>query len=917
MANGSYAKTLGLVNISFTLANQPFTEKFLILPKMNKPILGLPFFERNDILIDLKSRKLLLPDITLQINSVAKANGSKKTIHHKNKFALKSAQKITVQPHSQEVLKCAIDKKFSEEIIGIVEPNAGFEKSSGLCLTSSLSKLKNSETEIALLNVTPIAITVAKDTAIAKFTILTAKQAEYIQPIDPSLFSLDNFQLNELVTIHEKVDPFPKNEFWFPTPETCSSSQNLTGIHKRIFETLVELKQLEKLDPLQSQEEKLKFLSNFNWNKSVLNVEQKSKVEDLLVEFNDIFARHRFDVGGNDEFKIKLTPEKPKPVYTQSPPTPIHLREEILVDLAIMQYFGIITTLPYSKYSSPLFAQRKPSGKLRLLVDLRRVNHLIRHDYNSNNFPISTLEDVGIHLAGKSLFAKLDCSQAYYAVKMADPLSVQLLAFNFASRTFAYTRLAQGLSRSVSAFSSFMRKYLDTCIANDQCFQYVDDLGTAAHNFDELCSNLESIFHCIRRSGLKLSMEKCEIGVPNITFLGRSISSEGTMPNKSKVDKFLSTIKMPKNVKQTKRLIGFFQYFRHYMPKLADKLLPFYQLTKNDTPFEITNEHHTCLKDLTKMLENSCKITLRLPKPDLQYVILADASYYSAGYVLMVEDYVQKGDVEHKLYAPVAFGSKIFNATQLKLSIYAKEFLGVHFAFDTFAHILWGATKPILVLTDNKSLTSFFQAKTIPAALWNAVDHVLNFNFVLGHVPGRANTAADFLSQIHINPSTKLSLKISTKMPIHGVEVEMKPSVPDNSLTALQCYEDDDFQIYDLDVEISEILCDLELNSLAERNPLDEFEFHDDNQPLNLIEEQHKDLNIRIVIDWIQQSKKPDYPYFNDELQKYRKHLHRLLVKNGILYRKFYDHTGKVLRFPSNCVKNYCIGFTIAGSVVI
>ena len=349
-------------------------------------------------------------------------------------------------------------------------------------------------------------------------------------------------------------------------------------------------------------------------------------------------------------------------------------------------------------------------------------------------------------------------------------------------------------------------------------------------------------------------MEKCEIGVPNITFLSRSISSEGTMPNKSKVDKFLSTIKMPKHVKQTKRLIGFFQYFQHYMPKLADKLLPFY-CQKMIRLFEITNEHHTCLKDLTKMLENSCKITLRLPKPDFQYVILADASYYSAGYVLMVEDYVQKGDVEHILYAPVAFGSKIFNATQLKLSIYAKEFLGAHFAFDSFAHILWGATKPILVLTDSKSLTSFFQAKTIPAPLWNAVDHVLNFNFVLEHVPGRANTAADFfLSRIHINPSTKLRLKISTKMPIHGVEVEMKPSVPDNSLTALQCYEDDDFQISDLNVEISEILCDLELNSLAERNPLYEFEFHDDNQPLNLIEEQKKDLNIRCLIEWIQQS---------------------------------------------------------------
>ena len=60
---------------------------------------------------------------------------------------------------------------------------------------------------------------------------------------------------------------------------------------------MVELKQLEELHPLQRHEEKLKFLSNFNWNKSVLNFEQKSKVEDLFFEFNDIFAGLRFDVG--------------------------------------------------------------------------------------------------------------------------------------------------------------------------------------------------------------------------------------------------------------------------------------------------------------------------------------------------------------------------------------------------------------------------------------------------------------------------------------------------------------------------------------------------------------------------------------------------------------------------------------------
>ena len=74
---------------------------------------------------------------------------------------------------------------------------------------------------------------------------------------------------------------------------------------------------------------------------------------------------------------------------------------------------------------------------------------------------------------------------------MADPQSIQMLAFDLASRTYAFTRLAQGLSRAVSAFSSFMRQHLDKCILNDKCFQYVDDVGTAATDAKEMIANLK------------------------------------------------------------------------------------------------------------------------------------------------------------------------------------------------------------------------------------------------------------------------------------------------------------------------------------------------------------------------------------------------------------------------------------------
>ena len=157
----------------------------------------------------------------------------------------------------------------------------------------------------------------------------------------------------------------------------------------------------------------------------------------------------------NTELKVKLTPKDDKAVCSQSLPMPIHLKEDLIVELALMRKNGIITVLPLSKYASPIFAQRKPNGKLRLFVDLRKINTLIVDDYTNNNHPVSALSDAAQHLAGKSLLCKLGCPQVYHCLQMAEQRSMEMLAFNFVSRTFAYKRLAQGLSRFVSAFSSF------------------------------------------------------------------------------------------------------------------------------------------------------------------------------------------------------------------------------------------------------------------------------------------------------------------------------------------------------------------------------------------------------------------------------------------------------------------------------
>ena len=177
---------------------------------------------------------------------------------------------------------------------------------------------------------------------------------------------------------------------------------------------------------------------------------------------------------------------------------------------------------------------------------------------------------------------------------------------------------------------------------------------------------------------------------------------------------------------------------------------------------------------------------LRLTKPGLQYVILCDASFHGTGFVLMIEDYLidQKSKTK-KTYAPEFSGSKLFTTTQLKLSVYFKQFLALYFTLDLFAHFIWGASKPVLVLADNRSPTQHFQSKSIHPSPWICLETVLSFNNLPAHIPGKANSAADFLSGVQTNPNLTLQIKLTDHVPIREIEIETEAKSPNVSLSTI------------------------------------------------------------------------------------------------------------------------------------
>ena len=411
----------------------------------------------------------------------------------------------------------------------------------------------------------------------------------------------------------------------------------------------------------------------------------------------------------NFELNVKLTMAHDLPVYLQKQSTPVHLKDEILVELALMQFYRIITLLSNYKHSGPKFEQKKPLERLRSLIDSRRLNHRLRNDYSDGKFLLPNMTDAVHQFAGKTLFTTLDCSQVYQCVQMDDTLSVQLLSFDFSSRRYVYTRLAQGLSKSMTGFRSIVRSYLDSCLAANLCTQIMEDFGCGVETFEPMIPTLRQIFVCLTRPRRPLAPHECEFGLISLKFLGNTITLKGLKQETDKVEGILKTKKRPSTVRQVKLLVRFVLIFRYLLPNLEQVLMPCYKLLRKNVEYELEFDHLKNSDTIKKDLLKATKTTLRVGKQRQKYVILCDASYYSSGFVSMIEDYLLEKDRKRKqACAPVSFESHLFNTCQLKKLKYCGESPGHS------SHFILGGRKTCNSFDRQQKPNEFFPIKITP-----------------------------------------------------------------------------------------------------------------------------------------------------------------------------------------------------------
>ena len=109
--------------------------------------------------------------------------------------------------------------------------------------------------------------------------------------------------------------------------------------------------------------------------------------------------------------------------------------------------------------------------------------------------------------------------------------------------------------------------------------------------------------------------------------------------------------------------------------------------------------------EINEALDGCCQLALRQRLPGKQVVLLTNANFQAAWYVVLIEDDPnQKNMSTCKANAPIAYSSKTYTPFQIKMSIYAKDFRASYLAFnDVRQYFREQANQWLLWLTANQS----------------------------------------------------------------------------------------------------------------------------------------------------------------------------------------------------------------------
>ena len=303
---------------------------------------------------------------------------------------------------------------------------------------------------------------------------------------------------------------------------------------------------------------------------------------------------------------------------------------------------------------------------------------------------------------------------------------------------FVYASMPQGLKNAPAT----CQKAMNIILRGLHRFagSLLDDVVVFDHDFDLHLGHVRQVLERLRDAGLTANVGKCIFAENRLKILGHLLENGKIYPDPDKI-KAVAEMQTPRTKSQLKSVLGFFGYFRDYVPHYAEIAFPLSELTAKSKPQKLnwTSEQQNAFDKLRSALTS--KPVLRPPDMSKDFQLYVDSSKISVSAILMQKEDANEDEIGHV----ICYGSRKLLPRERKYPIVELELLALVYGVLRYKHYIYG--KKVDVFSDHQPIKwmNSLVKHNCRIARWALL--IQDFDLTIHHVPG-THQLADVLTRL-------------------------------------------------------------------------------------------------------------------------------------------------------------------------
>ncbi len=253
-------------------------------------------------------------------------------------------------------------------------------------------------------------------------------------------------------------------------------------------------------------------------------------------------------------------------IVMRGPPIKQRVRRQLLVKRHIVDEevekmkLGVIRP-SQSPWATTVTLAPQKDGSTRFCIDFRHVNVTVKDTH-----PLPPIGEIIDTLGGGTIFLAPDLKSAYSQTPLSEE-AIPKTGFACHHELCEFTVLPYGLCNAPGKFQRIMQRILGDYVGT-KCMVYLDDIIIFSQSEAEHMEHVWQALDRIGAAGMTLKMDKCQLGMQKLNFLGYTVSAAGKEPQEVKVE-VIRSIPLPKSIKKVWSFLGMMGYYHQCIPGYA------------------------------------------------------------------------------------------------------------------------------------------------------------------------------------------------------------------------------------------------------------------------------------------------------------------------------------------------------------